>query len=110
MCPSRDLKVVFNIYSTTGYDYGINYYILQYTAAKKWIWPRMHRIKTPSVKGYLMETIDGHYMAIPSWMSFNHINTTTTTQYVDGHVANNNMKAFPLDYTKIPWLTGQQGD
>ncbi len=110
LCPSRNPNVVSNIFSSNGYDYGMNNYILKFTAANNWVWPRIHRIKTPSMKAYLMDSSGNYLISTAATPAFRHSNNTTNTLYVDGHVTSNNMNGFPLDYTKAPWLGNDRAD
>lgn len=109
LCPSRDLSVTPNVYINGGYDYGINAYIASFNAtAPVSAWPLVHRIKSPSQKGHLLESQKGAYRvsvgAAAAYPDFRHVNQSSNILYVDGHVSTKKRSEVSLVWTNSPWL------
>ncbi len=112
-CPSRNPDIVFNIYGA-GYDYGISASILQFNASNGWVWPRVHKILKPSVKGYYFDTAKGNYSVSDNDLAnngprFTHSGYSCNVMFVDGHMESPNRYKVPVRsinasaYNYWPW-------
>jgi prepilin-type N-terminal cleavage/methylation domain-containing protein/prepilin-type processing-associated H-X9-DG protein len=98
-CPSRNPEKIANISSSTGYDYGISYYIS--SIPKTGVWGKLNRVKNPSRTGYLFEST-GSYQVYPAALAYRHKGSMNTL-FIDSHVENLKPTQVSAATANFPW-------
>jgi len=108
-CPSRNPQRAFNIYGN-GYDYGINGYLN--TVNNNGVWAKLNRIKAPSQKGHLFDTLDKYSSISVDGHNLygRHAGNKGNVLFVDGHVKGYIAAEINAqNYLQSPWLDGDKG-
>jgi prepilin-type processing-associated H-X9-DG protein len=112
-CPSRPVGKLANIYSGSGYDYGITYYISNIPAG--YPWGRLDRVTKPEKTGYLFESGGNYQMDLSrlqlplfSKSTWRHggnqwSSSMSNALFIDGHVESLRTGDIPASANNFPF-------